>query len=180
MDFDRFSKDDVVGSATINAQELLEMMRIARHQGINVQERTLALRRTEKNGVVKDIKGKNGETSTLTLNLTFTGHYGADAGREGGAENGRDGPEEGKQNSLPLSVRVMRGAHIPRMDGMLGTCDPYVMIEYGADKCQTLIKKGYNVTWDQEFELEPEMSGSDMQVKLYDMVSVPKERVLII
>jgi Ca2+-dependent lipid-binding protein len=82
--------------------------------------------------------------------------------------------EHAKSGSGPsmLHVTVVSGSHMPRMDGLLGTCDPYCVVRCGDKDMRTATRKGYDVRWDAAFDVDVRSAGHvDIEVWDHDAIT---------
>jgi hypothetical protein len=63
-------------------------------------------------------------------------------------------------------VSVVSGAHMPKMDSFLGTCDPYCIARYGDKDMRTGTGKGYDVRWDATFDVDADERPPQVWSKL--------------
>jgi hypothetical protein len=138
-DWDATSKDDEVGSFTIPASRMSEILRAK--IGWEGQE-TFTLYREGK-GVV----GQDKELSEVTVKVRVVEAPKAFATLEVDPE--AKGPRR-------VEVMVVSARHLPKVDILTGKCDPYVVVSLpGLAEFKTeVIKKTYDPDWQQSFSFD--------------------------
>jgi Ca2+-dependent lipid-binding protein len=83
--------------------------------------------------------------------------------------------------AIDFQVSVHKGSNMPKADAF-GTCDPYIVVEFGARRDTTSVQKGtYHPTWDQTFAysvMEAAVGDEDLVFTLMDSDMVSRDDVL--
>jgi Ca2+-dependent lipid-binding protein len=164
FDFNRMSKDEVIGSVTVpigkltSAEPLEGMYKILGKSGLS-------------------IKGHSGKDSRLLLSITAQAPPSAQGRDAQYAEGGAAVAEVGSgaaaagQDFEPflVGVKVVEGKHMPKMDAF-GKCDAYCILSTGGGgRAQTTAKKNtYSPVWGEDFELSVEHARAELVVSVYD------------
>jgi hypothetical protein len=138
-DWDAASKDDEVGSFTIPASRMSEIVRAA-----------IGSDATDTFNLYlggKVVLGHDKEPSEVTVRVRVAEVPKAFATLEVDPE--AKGPRK-------VELTVVSARHLPKVDIMTGKCDPYVMISFpGFGEFKTeVIKKTYNPDWEQSFSFD--------------------------
>ena len=81
--------------------------------------------------------------------------------------------------SVPMRINVVSGAHMPKMDALLGTCDPYCIVRCGGKDMRTGTGKGYDVRWDAVLDVDVDVGGKgEVEVEVWDYDRLTKDDVI--
>jgi Ca2+-dependent lipid-binding protein len=83
--------------------------------------------------------------------------------------------------AVDFHVHVLKGTNMPKADAF-GTCDPYIMVEFGARRDTTSVQKGtYHPVWDQTYAysvMEAAVGDEDLVFTLMDSDTMTRDDVL--
>ena len=165
MDWDATSKDDEVGSFVISAERMGELFRA--HLGSSGLHKFIVMR----DG--RPVKGHNKSECEVELKvkvsevpLPFSTLVGAS--------------RESVKGARRLELTVLSINSLPKMDGMLGKCDPYAIVSFEGVEYRTQTKKNtYDADFGECFCLDVDDAAlgtrSDLLVTVFDWDAASKD-----
>jgi Ca2+-dependent lipid-binding protein len=166
MDADLTSKDEHIGEARLDAG-VVHLRKVGEESEVTVE-----IVDSEGAGVV----GEDGEVGEVTLLIGIERSFGAalvaPAEEEAWVANER----------RRLVVTVVSASHLPKMDMLMGKCDPFAVVRMGGKEYKTGTKKGtYDPEWNERVELGWSKRGPDagslLKVVLYDEDLTGKDEI---